>query len=148
MSMEIKLIENFELESFDRNPTHFMTYAEEGFSPLNKIAEYLGIEIDEEFIGKAYECNRLNNSFLLSKKPSLSIVPRGIVRNKDYSSEMVSAVLVDWWNKVGSYLSEDIIVMDLFIPFENENLGRGIDDFTTHMMDSHRQVQKLLKIKI
>lgn len=70
-----------------RREFHVVTYAEEGFAPLNIYAEGTGVEKDE-LAAFADAVNRRNEAGSLFPRAAISAIPRAMVRGRPSKKEL------------------------------------------------------------
>lgn len=97
-----------------RKEFHVLTYAEEGFAPLNEHTKDAGIT-KKELIAFAETVNRVNHPGSLYPKANVSAVPRLLIRDQQ-DAQALCLGLVDFYQINATVIRAKKILLDFRTP--------------------------------
>lgn len=114
IAMEVVFVEK--ITPYAHEVEHWLTYAEEGFAPLNiRTAGRLSNKVLRDF---ADQVNQSDESGSLHPKAPVSAIPRRLVRSCDDAQEVVPFIL-DFFKANASHIKAGVVALDF-------NTGRGV----------------------
>lgn len=97
-----------------RHGFHVLTYAEEGFAPLNQHTRAAGIT-KEELVSFAETVNRLNQAGSLYPKVPVSVVPRMLIRDQ-HDAQALYLSLIEFYQINAALIKAKKILLDFRTP--------------------------------